>query len=189
MCKQCQLNPVYEFTNQRKLCKMCFIKWFEKKFLYIVRKFNMFNMEDRVGYSGDGSFREVVLESLLKMFAERRSLKLIKLPSGKKTDRIALATTADLEAYKISEELIKGEVKNLKQISPVEKTGGKITIKPLYLFLDKEVLIYAKLKKLKFKEKKSEAGENKFSELIDNLEKKHPEIKHAIINYFLELRK
>ena len=41
MCKLCKTKPVYEFTNQRKLCKACFIHWFEKKFLYTIRKFNM----------------------------------------------------------------------------------------------------------------------------------------------------
>jgi len=62
-------------------------------------------------------------------------------------------------------------------------------IKPLYLFLDEEVLLYAKLKKLKFKKeiKGKKTKKDKISNFIDDLEVKHPEIKHAIINSYLEL--
>ena len=100
---------------------------------------------------------------------------------SKQLTKRAVSSTTDTESDKLVHELIKGNVKNLKELGPVV---GKI-IKPLYLFLDKEVLLYAKLKKLKFKKKVEK--KDKISNFINDLEVKHPEIKHAIINSYLKL--
>jgi len=204
MCKLCETKPVYEFTNQRKLCKTCFVRWFQKKVLYTIRKFEMIKKNEVIGYDNSG-FRGIVLEDVLKMFAEKSivelapqaytkevrepaeagpekfSLKIftkgIKLPSKKKLDKIAIASTTDLEADKIIHFLIKGKGKLDSAVD------GKI-IKPLYLFLDKEVLLYAKLKKLKFKKIKEK--KDKISKFIDELEKMHPEVKQAIVSSYLK---
>ena len=204
MCKLCETKPVYEFTNQRKLCKTCFVRWFQKKVLYTIRKFEMIKKNEVIGYDNSG-FRGIVLEDVLKMFAEKSivelapqaytkevrepaeagpekfSLKIftkgIKLPSKKKLDKIAIASTTDLEADKIIHFLIKGKGKLDSAVD------GKI-IKPLYLFLDKEVLFYAKLKKLKFKKIKEK--KDKISKFIDELEKMHPEVKQAIVSSYLK---
>ena len=65
MCKQCEKNPVYEFTNKRKLCKNCFIDYFHKKILYTIRKFNMIRREDAVGYKKQDDFKGVVLGNMI----------------------------------------------------------------------------------------------------------------------------
>ena len=98
-----------------------------------------------------------------------------------KITKKAIPLTIDTESNKLIHDLIKGNTKNLKELGPVV---GKI-IKPLYLFLDEEVLLYAKLKKLKFR--KGTGEKDKISNFINDLEVKHPEIKHAIINSYLEL--
>ena len=262
MCRQCELKPVYEFTNKRKLCKRCFIRYFQKKVLYTIRKFEMIGKEDVVGYDVSGTHHQVgpeevglkegciplwarepatqapknillniftkgahfartpkhfskkmftrgiVLEDVLKMFAEKAIVELVKLPSntprvypeksfskiftkGRKLDKIAIASTIDLQANEIICTLIQGEAKDLKKLKPVD---GRI-IKPLYLFLDKEVLLYAKLRKLKFVKNKKEAvrssllerQKDKISNFIDELEKKHPEVKRAVVNSYLSL--
>jgi len=197
------MKYVYEFTNQRKLTKAEFLKWFQKKVLYIIRKFKMIKSEDVIVYENKGDFRGVVLEDVLKMFAEKGNVELVKLRSQARDidkklitknslvnnskkflarrGKFAIQSTIDTESDKLVHELIKGNAKNLKELGPVV---GKI-IKPLYLFLDEEVLLYAKLKKLKFKKQKTE--EDKISNFIDDLEVKHPEIKRAIINSYLEL--
>lgn len=208
MCKLCEKNPVYEFTNQRKLCARCFINYFQKKVLYIIRKFKMIRNNDVVVYENKGNFRGVVLEDVLKMFAEKAMVDLVKLRSqardidkklitknssvnsskkfrakrGKsRIHKIAIPSTIDTESDKLVHNLIKGNVKSLKELGPVNKN----LVKPLYLFLDEEVLLYAKLRKLKFKKQKIE--KDKISSFIDDLEIKHPEIKRAIINSYLEL--
>ncbi|MCK5150060.1 hypothetical protein KAJ87_04005 [Candidatus Pacearchaeota archaeon] len=155
---------------------------------------------DVVGYEDSDSFLDVVLEDVLKMFSEKAMIELIKLPTntlrvypekfstktftkGKKLDKIAFSSTLDLEANEIVKIIVKGDVKDLKKVLPVEE---KI-IKPLYLFLDKEVLLYAQLRKLKFKVEKNK--KTKLSQFIEELEKKHPEIKRAIVKSYLKLYK
>jgi len=175
------MKYVYEFTNKRKLTKKEFIHWFQKKFLYTIRKFQMIKSRDIVGYQNKDNFREVVLENLLKMLSEKSYIKIIKLPSRKKITKKAIALTTDLEADKIVNIIINGKAKELNEIKAV---GNKI-IKPLYLFLDKEVLLYANLMGLKFK--KISKKKDKISKFIDYLEKKHPEIKHSILKSYLDL--
>ena len=50
-------------------------------------------------------------------------------------------------------------------------------IKPLYLFLDSEIFLFAKLKGLKFKEAKKNT--DKIQVFADEFEKNHPEVKDA----------
>jgi hypothetical protein len=178
MCKQCKLKPVYEFANKRKVCGNCFIKWFQKKVFYIIRKFEMIKLTDVIGYKKQNNFRSIVLEDVLKMLCSKAR---VELTNGKKYNKFASPSTSDLEAYMIINMIIKGNIKNLEKSLPLNK---KI-IKPLYLFLDKEVLLYANLKKLSFKKENNK--KNKISNFIDVLEKKHPEIKHSIINGVLKL--
>lgn len=178
MCNLCLTKPVYEFTNKRKICGRCFINWFQKKFLYTIRKFEMIRQNDIIGYENKGDFRGVVLEELLKILGEKSPIEIVKLPTKKKVTKKALASTKDLESDKIINILIKKDAKELDKISPV---NGRI-IKPLYLFLDREVLLYANLKKLKFK-KVDEPKET----IVSLLEEKHPEIRHSIIQSYLDL--
>jgi tRNA(Ile)-lysidine synthase TilS/MesJ len=180
MCKLCQTKPVYEFTNQRKLCKNCFVQYFQKKVFYSVRRFKMIQYHDVVAYKNKKDFRNVVLKKVLELFEEKSIISLVKF-SSKKATKIAIASTLDSESDKIIHSLIKGKPSQLENMSPVEK---KI-INPLYLFLDEEILLFARIKKLKFI--KSKEKKDAISKFIDNLEKKHPEIKRAIINSYLEL--
>ena len=58
-------------------------------------------------------------------------------------------------------------------------------IKPLYLFSDKEILLYAKIRNLIFKPDKQKF--DKIILFVNDLEKKHPEIKQAVLNSYLKL--
>jgi len=175
------MNYVYEFTNKRKVTKREFIRWFQKKFLYTVRKFNMIRKGDIVAYNNKGDFRGVVLENLLNLFAEKGVIEVIKLPNKRKYTKKAVSHTTDTEADKMTNILVKGKVKALNEMKPMHKG----VIKPMFLFLDKEVLLYAKLMGLKFK--KSNESKDKLGKFVDDLEKGHPEIKHSIVKSYLEL--
>jgi tRNA(Ile)-lysidine synthase TilS/MesJ len=131
-----------------------------------------------IGYKNNRNFRDVVLEDVLKIFSEKANAKFTK--SLKRADKVAVSSSLDSEADEITHKLIKESSKNLG-FSPVE---GKI-IKPLCLFLDEEILLYAKIKKLKFKTKKEK--KDKISSFVDELEKKHPEIKRAIVNGMMKI--
>jgi len=94
--------------------------------------------------------------------------------------KIAIPETSESEAKEIINEIIKSKIDEKKH-KPVV---GNV-IKPLYLFLDCEVLLYAKLKGLRFKEI-NKKGDN-IDKFILEMGKKHPELYHAIVNSYLEL--
>ena len=175
------MKHVYEFTNKRKLTKREFIRWFQKKFLYTIRKFNMIKKGDVIGYKHKGDFRGVVLENLVKMFTDKAVIDIVKLPTRKKITKMAINSTTDTESDKMINILVKGKITRLNELKPM---NNKV-IKPLFLFLDKEVLLYAKLMNLKFK--KTKESKDELGNFVDDLEKKHPEIKHAIIKSYLKL--
>ena len=175
------MRYVYEFTNKRKLTKREFIRWFQKKFLYIIRKFKMAGKGDVIAYENKGDFRGVVLKNLLEMFSERAGIGVFRVSGRRKYTKKALTSTTDTEANKITNLIIKGKAKELDKLAPVYRKE----IKPLFLFLDKEVLLYAKLMGLKFRKIKHK--EDKITDFVNDLEKKHPEIKNSIISSYLEL--
>lgn len=214
MCKLCEKNTVYEFTNKRKLCKKCFMAYFQKKVFYTIRKFNMIKREDTIGYKKENDFKGMVLEDILNFVNERANFNLVKLPSKweppagssirdparfglsealqsrsqlqhpnrkLKASKIAVDSSIDSESSKIIRTLINGNVSELKKFLPVYSN----IIKPLYLFLDEEILLYAKLKNLKFSKKTDK--KDKIKSFEDEFEKKHPEIKRAIVNSLLAL--
>lgn len=180
MCKNCEIEPVYEFTNQRKLCKNCFVHWFEKKFLYTVRKFKMFSLNEKVSFKNDNGVQSKVLEECLKILEKGSRISLLKPNLKKRYDKFALNSTLDKESYEFIEALIKNKKIN-KEILPVNKKF----VRPLYLFLDKEVEIYAKIKNIKYTEKKEKT--NEWKEFMEKLEKIHPEIKQATIQSYLKI--
>ena len=141
----------------------------------------MIKREEIIGYEDKIDFRGVVLYDILKMFSKKAMIKIIKLPTREKIDKKAISSTIDSESDKITHILIQGKTSQLKELSPANK---KI-IKPLYLFLDEEIKLYAKLRKLRFNQEKIK--QDKISSFINSLEKKHPEIKRAIVNSYLEL--
>jgi len=186
MCRQCEQNPVYEFTNKRRLCARCFVRYFEKKVLYTIKKFNMAHQGDTLFYEPQKDLRNIVLEESLKMFSEKAGVKLITAAGKDKNYKTIIPSTLDSEADEIVREIISGDIKNLKgRLAPFEKTRQGIILRPLYLFLDEEVLLYARLKKLKFKEHKPK--KDKLVSFVEGLEKKHPEIKRAIVNGWLKI--
>ncbi len=181
MSKKKNIKYVYEFTNKRKLTKSEFLKWFQKKFLYTVRKFSMIKKGDVIGYRDKKDFRSVVLKDLLKMFVKKAPVEIVNISRSKKDiTKRAVTSTSDTETRKIIRELINGSAK-IKKAGPVIDNK----IKPLYLFLDKEVKLYARLKRLKCG--KQNLKKDKLYGFIEDLEKKHPELKHSVVQSYLKL--
>ena len=141
----------------------------------------MINKEDVVGYKEKNDVKNAVLKYILKMLSEKSGIKITRLPD-KKATKIASDSSIDSEAAGIMTEIIKGKADFRK-----EKPGEGKTIKPLYLFLDEEILLYAKIKKLKFKNQK--VRKTKIMSFLNESEKKHPELKRAVVNSLLEMYK
>jgi hypothetical protein len=180
MCRLCKEKPVYKFTNQRTLCKNCFINYFHKKILYTIRKFGMIKPQDLVGYKKSNNFKGIVLEEILGFLSKKYGFNIVKLPN-KKANKIADDSSLDSESDEIIKTIIKGNINTLKKSLPVEKN----IVKPLYLFLDEEILLYAHLKNLKFKSIKEK--KDKIKEFTNEFEKNHPEVKRATVNSVLKL--
>jgi len=140
----------------------------------------MIQTGDIVGYKKTDNLRGVVLEDLLLFLKKKYGTEVVKLPN-KKFTKIASDSSIDLESNKIVSSIIEKNSADLEKELPVEKN----VIKPLYLFLDEEILLYAKIKNLKFKEEKIK--KNKIENFINEFEKKHPEVKRAVVNSLLEL--
>jgi len=150
----------------------------------------MIKPREKVGYfdKEEKDFREVVLLEMLTLLSKKSNIQLVKLKSkvgphfpDKKVDRVAVSSSIDTESRLVVKEIISGDSLKLKEYLPVKK---KI-IKPLYSFLDEEILLFAKLKDLKYYPKKQEP--NKLNDFIDDFEKNHPEVKRAIINSLLKI--
>ena len=54
MCKICEQKPVYVTLNHKRLCKNCFIKYFEKKVLKTIRKYSMIEKTDTIAAALSG---------------------------------------------------------------------------------------------------------------------------------------
>ncbi|HDK41875.1 MAG TPA: hypothetical protein ENG87_00735 [Candidatus Pacearchaeota archaeon] len=139
----------------------------------------MIRINDVVFYKKSNDFRSVVLGDLLNLLVNKGVIELSNIKN--KANKIALTDTLDTESDKIINTIIKGDINKLKNSRVVNNN----ILKPLYLFLDREVELYARLKGLKFSAKKTK--KNKISLFIDDMEKNHPELKRAIVNSYLEL--
>jgi hypothetical protein len=177
MCKKCETNPVYEFTNKRKLCDRCYLQWFRKRFLYTFRKFEVNSRDTYFYIKPRNELNTIVIKDLFEYFKEKLKYSFTQKKSYVKI----LPNTLDDTSFNLINEIFLGEIKNWKK----EKAFEKDFFKPLYLFLEKEVLIYARIRKLKYK--KEEKVKSNIFHLIQNLEKNHPEIKHSIVNSFLSI--
>jgi hypothetical protein len=158
----------------------------------------MFDGKDVIGYVKRSDFKSIVLEEMLKFVSDKYNFNVIKMPNKKweppagssqlqhpnrklKVTKIALNSSLDSESEKIIHILIEKKAGELKSCFPVV---GK-EVKPLYLFLDSEILLFAKLKGLKFKEIKKQ--KEKIEAFADEFEKYHPEVKRAVVNSVLKL--
>jgi tRNA(Ile)-lysidine synthase TilS/MesJ len=137
----------------------------------------MINSSDIILFNPISNFRDVVLKDNLNLFCEKSGCKVIN--QGKNTKQV-LSDSSDYISFIFMEDLLKN--KGVPQtLLPVK---DKI-IRPFYFFLDKEIKLYADLKKLKYN--KIIKKNNKWEEFMNKLEKNHPEIKQATVNSYLSL--
>lgn len=144
----------------------------------------MIEKGDKIEYKKTNTFKGVVLDDILRFLSDKFDFYLTysnKSRAKRGKFKIPLDSSIDSEADSIVKTLISGNVSELKKFLPIYKNA----IKPLYLFLDEEILLYAKLRNLKFKKEKNKR--DKIKSFENEFEKKHPEVKRAIVNSVLEL--
>lgn len=85
-CKNCYKHPVIQLTNNNiKLCKSCFIKYFERKFMKALAKYEMIKTGDKVGVAVSSGKDSFSLLHLLNKFREQKkdfSLTAISIDEG-----------------------------------------------------------------------------------------------------------
>ena len=113
-----------------------------------------------------------VHKNLMEDYAKRGTIKIVK---DKKNSHMLFSNTIDDFAVRIIDTILKRNEKDLLKI--------KKESRPLFLFLEKEVVLYAKLKGIKGKEINKKT---KINILLNDLEKNHPEVKNAVVKSYIK---
>jgi len=162
-CKKCLTSSVWEFTNQTKLCRPCFINYFEKKVFKTIRKYNMLPKTRIILLKKDNSLNYNILKEILgSKFTVKQGNKFV-------SENLSEC------AEKVFSNLIKGKFDGPKPCDSV--------CRPLYFNSDEEIELYAKLKSIKGKKRDRDARIRKLFEKFE----KNPDLEHNIVNAFLQL--
>ena len=74
VCKKCSEKPVIKLTNSNiKLCKSCFIKYFERKAVKTINKYKLIEKEDNVIVAVSGGKDSLSLLHLLDKYSKKRN--------------------------------------------------------------------------------------------------------------------
>ncbi len=158
------MKSVITLQNGKKLNANQFISYFEKKVFYTIRKYNLLKNEKR-------RFNFNVQELLIKNKIGNTRI------SHESLDDISLQV---FEAF-----MIKGNIKKkIKELLPIRHKNKQIIIRPFYFMTKKEIKIYAKLKNIALKKEKRETV---LSLWLNDFEKRHLEVKNAIVNSILRI--
>jgi hypothetical protein len=190
------MKTVIILQNGKKLNESQFINYFERKVLYTIRKYKLLE-GIKNNYRFNLKIQDFfVLKKIDNVFVSQECM-----------DEIALQVLKTfMEKRNIKEELNK--------LKPIVVINKKEIIRPFYLMKKEEVLIYARIKTLeigpisgrqksrgflseikledknqKDKNKKTDQILKKIDLWISDLEKKHPEIKNAIVNSLLRIER
>ena len=161
---------VWKFTNKRKLTSPEFTRYFEKKVKSTIRKYNM-----PLSLLRKKTLKAEAINHII------RKLHLLKLSKrkGKLSDK-SLNDISNTILYTVM----------YKKINELSKLLPKN--QPLYFLSDKEIKLYAKLKKIKNTEKiqnkPKKKDKNKLKPIdffIKEIEKQSPDIRHNIVESLL----
>jgi len=160
-------NYVWEFTNQRKLNKKEFLRYFEKKVFATIRKYKMF---------GDGKSRKIFLKKCSGL-----NFNVLKYVLGKKFDVEVVAGSKGFSCYDLSDvaemiflDILKGKFNNAK--FRLENLKA-----PLCRLLDREVELYAQLVGIKGNLRKKDVGIEKF---FGKFKSKNPDLEQNVVKAF-----
>ena len=136
--------------------------------------------------------RKEKLASCLICGVLRRYL-INKYAKQMKFDAVATGHTLDDEAQAFLMNIFRNDIALARRQGPIAGKGGNkafvTRVKPLYLCTEKETTAYSKLMKFPVNYERCpcsvEAYRRNFRNYLDEFEKKHPSVKHNIVNFFL----
>lgn len=202
-CKNCKERTVYVDISGKPLCASHFRQLYEKKILKTIRKFRLIEKGDKLLMPVDINYCSLALLHFLEKYCAQRRIELqIKRGKGASLSGFTKLVRADC-LDKIAGMIIE----NFLQKSPnwdgcfpknkIKSQNGKkhgkelIEIRPLYFISEKESELYCKLNKIKVNKIKGkikgEKAQNKFPNLLAEVEAKHRGTMNAIVNTFLKI--
>lgn len=100
-CKICQTKPVFQLINSNvRLCKSCFIRYFEHKVLKTIRQFNLIEKNDVLGIACSGGKDSTsILYIINKYFSKRKDLKIIAIAIDEGIKGYRNSTLKDLKKF------------------------------------------------------------------------------------------
>lgn len=122
------MTTVWKFTNQKELNKSEFIDYIERKVFRTIRKYQMLPKDKTISLKKSNSLNTNVLKKIIETKFQTKTSTKPNLSS----DNLSQV------AEEIFENVLNGKFK-----------GPKPDDKPLYYLSDKEIELYAKLKKIK----------------------------------------
>ena len=80
-CKKCIEKPVIHYpVNNVKLCKNCFLEYFEKKVFKTIRDFNLIEKNDKIGVAVSGGKDSLTVMHLInEIVKKRRDVKIVAI--------------------------------------------------------------------------------------------------------------
>ena len=73
VCKKCEIESVIILPNSNvKLCRSCFIKYFEKKVFKTIAKYNLVEEKDKIAVGVSGGKDSLTVLSLLNRFSQKK---------------------------------------------------------------------------------------------------------------------
>jgi len=160
-CKLCKKNPVWKFTNQQQLCASCFVKYFESKVKKTIRKYKMPTSKIK-----GNSLKANIINDIIQGLPERKG-------------KISEESLDNISSY-ILYIVMYGNTDDLKKFVPKNQ--------PLYFLSDKEILLYAKIKKIKGKIEKKKSKDKEIDDFVKHIEQKNPDIRQNVVNAMLKLK-
>jgi len=165
VCQKCKTQSVYEFTNKAKLCKQCFAGYFEKKIFRTIRKYEM-SLSSITGDKND------VRHKILKII-------LNKIKINRKSKNSASIKNLNDFSTEIISSIMAKNIPALKKSLPKTKTAEF----PLYFTSDREIMLYAGLKRIKGSIKRKENKMQKeINSLFNEIENNDRDVRHAVVN-------
>lgn len=152
------MKIVWKFTNKLELTEHQFVDYFGRKVKSTIRKYNM-----PIGLVKNKGIKAEIINGIIKNLPKRAGI-----VKDDNLDEISVSI--------LYEAMHRGD---LDKFLPRNQ--------PLYFLSDKEIMLYAKIKKIKGKIPGNK--DKKIENFIKEIEKKNPDIRHNIVNAVLKLEK
>jgi tRNA(Ile)-lysidine synthase TilS/MesJ len=168
-CYLCNKAAKIKQQKGRAVCNQCFVRLIEKRIRKQTRLEKSFKPKDKILVLGD------VADYLVKSITKNMNIRIFSR-KNKKINKIVVEHTLDDELNQFVKEIFQNK-KHKKQ--------GK-TIKILKNITDKDIMLFAKIKGLRFKPNKKD---KKFQDFLDQVQARYPNAKYNLLRNMEELRK